>query len=307
MLTLDALPSTGHPEPDRCGIVDVSACGVSLAMAFHAAARCALLRLFGMQGCGRWRCLHNTGLGLGLGSFQDLCPLCLRKVCHATGLQPLARYRQLAPLYLSTKGFEAAGGWVAERMRYLDSSAAPDLSMGADRSEHAPTDRIEARFSNGEWYPARVTHRHGDGTCDVLFEDGIALEALPPDAVRSLAPPAVAPATAPSPQTTWAPSPQPPQVLGNQLATLKARHGKRPRRKGCQPASSPERIGAEDELSAPRAKACLEAFYRRHHPDKLPGIDKLLRGYQGREAALLAAVEAKYGLATGALARSAAA
>jgi len=338
VLTLDALPSDGgHPDPDRFGIVDVSSCGASLHAVFHAAAKAVLRRLLGLAPCSVWHCLHNRP---GLSSAGlDLCPCCLRKLHHSTGTAIVERYNALAPLYLSTAGFEAAGGWIAERLRYLD----PAMAQFDHSEHHGIQTSVVAQYSNGEWYPARVTGRNPDGTVDVLFEDGVVMDALPAEKVREVpaaaaAAAAVAAAVAAaaaaaavaevdfgasfgrsSAPVAAAAAPQ--RVLGNQLQTLKSRHGTK--LKGSQrpiqrekakpgktevpvvasPASPPPPPPPQEALSGAQVKACLEAFYNRHHPEKLAGIDRLLQGYSGREAALLAAVESKYGLSNGTLLR----
>ena len=59
-------------------------------------------------------------------------------------------------------------------------------------------------------------------------------------------------------------------------------------------------------LSQEEVKTRLEAFYTERCPSKLDSLPKLLKGYQGREDALLKAVETKYDLPDGFLRTTAA-
>jgi archaemetzincin len=68
--------------------------------------------LFGIEHCIRFRCLMNGSNHLGEtdASPRDVCPVCLRKLQHAVGFDPLAREREL-------EAWRRAHGLVAEADR----------------------------------------------------------------------------------------------------------------------------------------------------------------------------------------------
>ena len=67
-----------------------------------------------------------------------------------------------------------------------------------------------------------------------------------------------------------------------------------------------ERRKVRSLLSKNEVESRLEAFYTERCPSKLDSLPKLLKRYQGREDALLKAVEAKYDLPDGFLRTTAA-
>ncbi len=78
--------------------------------------------MFGLEHCTHLHCNMN---GFNHTAELDrtpahLCPVCLRKLDIAVGLQPAARYQELAEVY-QVLGLEEEATWAAERRRYLNS------------------------------------------------------------------------------------------------------------------------------------------------------------------------------------------
>lgn len=274
VLTLDSVVCEMPPIQFRCSVLDISQCGGSLQRACSMAVP-ALLGLLGLQPCSTWACLHNAPTLSPMPVAAELCPGCLRKLQFSTNFDVPTRYAQLQKAYAKEQGFDTSSQWIAARMCYLCTDG-PDFS----HESSSQVDAVEAQFSNGEWYPARIIRRGADGDCDVLFEDGIVMENLLSHQVRQTG-------TAASDTAVWAPA-KINKTAGESLALLKAKHKATSRQASQRP-----------RKPTPDYKRCLTVFYSANHPEKVSNIDKLLKSYKGREAALLDAIEEKYGLKKG--------
>lgn len=113
-----------------------------------------------------------------------LCPVCLRKLISITKCNPYERYYGLLEMYRRVPGLAEETGWLLDRLQYTGAPPASsfpevDLSMfGAA----ATAVRVEAQFSNGEWYPATITAQSQEAIT-VLFDDGFVLD-LQPEQIR---------------------------------------------------------------------------------------------------------------------------
>ena len=87
---------------------------------------------------------------------------------------------------LQAAGFAEDAFWITERLQ-LTGAQSPSTTLCADTSMFPDKKslRVEAQFSNGEWYPATITSQSSEKV-SVLFDDGYVLDDLPPDAVREL-------------------------------------------------------------------------------------------------------------------------
>lgn len=214
-------------------------------------------------------------------------------------------------MYAREPEFEEVSQWIATRLRYLNTDG-PDLSQQAGSTVQ---DLVEAQFSNGEWYGARVTQRHSDGTIDVLFDDGVAMEHFEPHQVRNKA----------AAETWGAEEAKPPMqplawgaedaiqplashrsnrsTRSNSLTLLKAKQKSSTDNRARRRRGSESSFGAAPTVPAAAPamdyRGYLEAFYRDHHPDKVANVGRLLKSYSGREASLIETIEQKYGLNPG--------
>ena len=64
--------------------------------------------MFGLEHCIYFNCVMNGSNGMGETDAQPqhLCPICLRKLHHAIGFDPVKRYEDLARIYRREKWFE---------------------------------------------------------------------------------------------------------------------------------------------------------------------------------------------------------
>ncbi len=76
----------------------------------------------GIPHCVHYRCLMNEGGASG--KPMHLCPVCLRKLNHATGVDPVERYRRLLDAY-RTAGLDDEAEWTDERVREIDRGVSP--------------------------------------------------------------------------------------------------------------------------------------------------------------------------------------
>jgi archaemetzincin len=61
--------------------------------------------MFGLKHCIYFNCVLNGSNSLAETDAQtlQLCPICLRKLQHSTGFDPVSRYQQLAHFYQREK------------------------------------------------------------------------------------------------------------------------------------------------------------------------------------------------------------
>jgi len=150
---------------------------------FNAVAPWLLHHVFCIDVCGWFEDCYMGQRGMGRG--MHLCPVCLRKLLHSTQQDPVERYATLRKL-LQAAGLAEEAYWISERLQV---TGAPDMadSINLDTSmfPDQTSVRVEAQFTNGEWYPATVTTRSAE-TVSVLFDDGYVLEGLGLDSIREL-------------------------------------------------------------------------------------------------------------------------
>lgn len=81
--------------------------------------------MFGLPHCIYFECVVNGSNHLQETDRQPqhLCPVCLRKLHHATGLDPVRRYRELAALYRQRKWYDELD-FVNRQLARLNSAAA---------------------------------------------------------------------------------------------------------------------------------------------------------------------------------------
>ncbi len=79
--------------------------------------------MFGIRHCIYYECNMNGANHLGEADAtpMHLCPVCLRKMQHATGFDPATRYRKLRAFY-QKHGLEPEKKWVDERMKRIGRS-----------------------------------------------------------------------------------------------------------------------------------------------------------------------------------------
>jgi archaemetzincin len=77
--------------------------------------------MFGLEHCIYFRCVLNGSNHLAEADARPmhLCPVCLRKLHHAVGFDPSARYRKLAQFY-RRHGLADQARFVAQRIREID-------------------------------------------------------------------------------------------------------------------------------------------------------------------------------------------
>ena len=82
--------------------------------------------MFGMAHCISYHCVMNGCNSLKENDAQPihLCPVCLKKLQHATTFDIVKRYETLAVFY-EAAGFYAEARWVRKRLENLDSSDSP--------------------------------------------------------------------------------------------------------------------------------------------------------------------------------------
>lgn len=66
--------------------------------------------------------------------------------------------------------------------RVFDNQSDEQRSFGDDAFNE--NDRVMVRFRNGKDYPGRITHRHRNGSYDVLFDNGDFQEDISPSSIR---------------------------------------------------------------------------------------------------------------------------
>ncbi len=82
--------------------------------------------MFGIEHCTFFHCTMNGSNHLDETDAQPMhvCPVDLRKLHHAIGFDPVARYRALGDFY-GKHGLDEEAGWIAKRQRELTASSAP--------------------------------------------------------------------------------------------------------------------------------------------------------------------------------------
>lgn len=76
--------------------------------------------MFGLKHCIHHECNMNGANHLAEADAapMHLCPVCLRKMQHAVGFDPVARYRKLE-LFYEANGLAAEQDWVARRIKWI--------------------------------------------------------------------------------------------------------------------------------------------------------------------------------------------
>lgn len=76
--------------------------------------------MFGLEHCVHFHCLMNGSNHLAESDARPmhLCPVCLRKLQHQIGFDPLERYRTLAGLHTEL-GFDDEAAWMNHRLEHL--------------------------------------------------------------------------------------------------------------------------------------------------------------------------------------------
>ena len=79
--------------------------------------------MFGIEHCTHYTCVMNGTNHLEESDKKPLhlCPVCLRKLHHAVGFEPAARYRELGQFYEEV-GFGADETWIERRLEHLAGS-----------------------------------------------------------------------------------------------------------------------------------------------------------------------------------------
>lgn len=77
--------------------------------------------MFGLEHCVFYRCVMNGSNHLAESDSRPmhLCPVCLRKLQHQIGFEPVERYRVLAGLHAEL-GFADEAAWLDARLRHLE-------------------------------------------------------------------------------------------------------------------------------------------------------------------------------------------
>ncbi len=90
--------------------------------------------LFGLEHCTFYRCVMNGSNHLQESDGRPLhvCPVCLRKLQHSIGFDPVKRYKALGDFYQKV-GMQDEARWIANRLKWITtagSAAAPSAARG---------------------------------------------------------------------------------------------------------------------------------------------------------------------------------
>ena len=108
-----------HGEEDHYPQPEVWALRRSLKVMAH-----EIGHMFGMDHCTFYECVMNGANHLAETDRRPvhLCPVCLRKLHHAVGFDPAARYRRLARFF-SRAGLRPEASWAAARADHVEAAA----------------------------------------------------------------------------------------------------------------------------------------------------------------------------------------
>ena len=76
--------------------------------------------MFGIKHCIHYQCIMNGANSLREADSapMNLCPICLRKLQHAIGFDPVSRYQDLSGFYKQNK-FKEENEWVGRRLKWI--------------------------------------------------------------------------------------------------------------------------------------------------------------------------------------------
>lgn len=149
-----------------------------------------IAHIFGLEHCIYYRCIENGSNHLAESDArpQHPCPICLRKIHHATGCDLAARYRDLAYFYAQHAGWESEEAWVRLQLAKL-------RPPGWSPPVLAPPPREPGRFPEPGNLPAPVVPPAP--TPDFPNRPAPATPPAPPDTNDTSAPPISIPTVTP--------------------------------------------------------------------------------------------------------------